>query len=497
MLDNHFIALATNLISYVVDINENRVLENETNYNALNELSKKINYTLPPFRKVTIDNEPLKTPSYEQPSLDDIIDDPSLARKLNAADLIDAVNLITYGENAKQLIVDIFYEARIIYYSCEDINKLIDRRALCYIKKSLDNYDSKVELIVDFIFNNWKDINIVARLSLVYNLCFSNQESLTLAKKYKDHIVGDNNILIATIGALIFKEEIVLDRVDLSAIESYVPVSEEVLNYFRCFSFNYHIISSFCQFFGIDESKILNYHMYNLKNNYQGFTDEFWSNYYNIFSNNTISYNSFLEAVDIVLIDSYYNHLVSLNDIYELSLMIADSNQIAFKQPTMPIMQRKDEILLAEFNSELIHDYETGAEQKVVYRVWGLQVDDKTIDIIHNNLEELDRGINYINQIRFYLLNDILTGLNWYYDILDGCEVIVDGNNNIIGRYITNKYGLLGLESCCDQTYRYQEGKLYITSNAFNELKTFFDTPNTSLFIEDSKTFIFRNKYKK
>lgn len=633
LIDNSLISLATNLISYVVGINEKSALENETNYNYLNELSKKINYTLPPFRKVTVDYEQIKEPSYTLPSLEEIIDNPHLAWNLNTVDLIHLVNLIPYEETNKQLLVDIFYEAKTSHYSCEEINKLIDesianeekklfvymcvfviwtdgwygqfvhidsakaaykiskqksqksffeiaqllkkhtffsfhsvgnylnyliniksesqnlidiwtevwdfakrrlpdlneriheitkldnnindvstqliianinnfsednyRRALCYFKKCLDCGASTVIRIADFVFSNWKNINIVARLSFVYNLCFNNQESLALAEKYKDNIVGDENILIAAIGAIVFKEEINTRITDLSAIKSYPTMPDDMLKYARCFIFNYDIISSFCQFFGIDESKILNYHKDNLKNNYQDFTNEFWSNYYNTFSNNTISYNSFLEAVDIVLIDSYNNGLVSLYDIYELSLMIAHSNQKAFIQPTMPIIQRDDEILLAQYNSELIHDYQSGTEQKVVYSALGLKIADKIIDIIQNNLEELDRGINYINSIRFYLLDDILACLNWSYSIIDGCEVIVDENNNVIGRYINNKYGLLGLESCYSQIYKYQEGKLFITLNAYNKLKALFDTPNTSLFMGDNKTFIFHNKYKK
>lgn len=632
LIDNSLISLATNLIAYVVGINERSALENETNYNCLNKLSKKINYTLPPFRKVTINHESRKESSYFVPSLEEIIDNPHLAWNLHTDDLIYLVNLMPYEESTKQLIVDIFYEAKSSHYSCEEINKLIDlrieneekkvfvymcvfviwndgwlgqfvhidsakaaysineqktkehffeiaqllrkhsffsfhsvgnylkyllsintpsqnildiwtdvwdfanrrlpdlsekiqeitkpdnnindistqliianinnfsednyRRAFCYIKKCLDCDVSTVQSIADFVFGNWENINLVAQLSFVYNLCFTNYESLELAEKYKDKILGGKNILISAIGAIVFNEEINTYRTDLSTIKSSNPISDEFLEYSRCFIFNYNIVSSFCQFFKINESNILNYHKDNLKNNYQDFTNEFWSNYYKIFSNNTIAYNSFLEAVDIVLIDSYNNHLVSLNDIYELSSIIADLNQEAFSQPTMPIIKRDDEVLLAEYKLEVIFNYESGAERKVNYNVLGLKLDDKIINIIQNNLQELDQGINYINQIRFYLLDDIVNHLNWSHNIIDGCEVLVDENNNIIARYLTNKYGLLGLESCHDQIYKYQDGKLYITSDAFGKLKTFFDSPNTSLCMENNKTFIFRNKYK-
>lgn len=629
LINNSLISLAANLISYVVGINEKSALENETNYNCLNELSKKINYALPPFRKVTIDHEPPKEPPYIVPTIEEIIDNPHLGWNLHADDLINLVNLIPYEESTKQLIVNIFYETRSPYYSCEEINKLIDqrlededkkvfvymcvfviwndgwfdqfvhidsakaaysineqkakehffeiaqllskhpffsfhsvgnylkcllnintlsqkileiwneiwdfanrrlpdlsdriqeitkldnnindistqlifaninnfsednyRRALCYIKKCLDCDVSTVKRIADFIFGNWEKINLVAKLSFVYNLCFTDHESLKLAEKYKDKIIGDKNILISAIGAIIFNEDINTHSADLDAIKSSNSIPTDVLEYARCFIFNYNIVSSFCQFFGIDESKILNYHIDNLKNNYQNFTNEFWSNYYKIFANNTISYNSFLEAVDIVLIDSYNNHLISLNDIDELSLMIAESNQEAFRQPTMPIIQRDDEVLLAEYKLEVIFNYESGTERKVDYKVLGLKVDDKIIDIIQNNLEELDRGINCINQIRFFLLDNILNHLNWSYKILDGCEVLVDRNDNVIARFLTNKYGLLGLESCHDQVYKYQEGKLLITFTAFEKLKSFFDSPNACLCMKDVETFIFHN----
>lgn len=632
LIDNSLISLATNLIAYVVGINERSALENETNYNCLNKLSKKINYTLPPFRKVTINHESRKESSYFVPSLEEIIDNPHLAWNLHTDDLIYLVNLMPYEESTKQLIVDIFYEAKSSHYSCEEINKLIDlrieneekkvfvymcvfviwndgwlgqfvhidsakaaysineqktkehffeiaqllrkhsffsfhsvgnylkyllsintpsqnildiwtdvwdfanrrlpdlsekiqeitkpdnnindistqliianinnfsednyRRAFCYIKKCLDCDVSTVQSIADFVFGNWENINLVAQLSFVYNLCFTNYESLELAEKYKDKILGGKNILISAIGAIVFNEEINTYRTDLSTIKSSNPISDEFLEYSRCFIFNYNIVSSFCQFFKINESNILNYHKDNLKNNYQDFTNEFWSNYYKIFSNNTIAYNSFLEAVDIVLIDSYNNHLVSLNDIYELSSIIADLNQEAFSQPTMPIIKRDDEVLLAEYKLEVIFNYESGAERKVNYNVLGLKLDDKIINIIQNNLQELDQGINYINQIRFYLLDDIVNHLNWSHNIIDGCEVLVDENNNIIARYLTNKYGLLGLESCHDQIYKYQDGKLYITSDAFGKLKTFFDSPNTNLCMKDTETFIFHNHHK-
>lgn len=177
-------------------------------------------------------------------------------------------------------------------------------------------------------------------------------------------------------------------------------------------------------------------------------------------------------------------------------LMIADSNQEAFSQPTMPIIQRDDEVLLAEYKSELIPNYESGSERKVDYRVLGLKIDDKTIDIIQNNLQELALGINYINQIRFCLLEEIMNQLNWSYKIIDGCEVLVDENNNVIARYLTNKYGLLGLESCHDQVYKYQEGKLFMIFNAFEKLKSFFDSPNTCLCMKGIETFIFHNYHK-
>lgn len=632
LIDNSLISLAKNLISYIVGINEKSALENETHYNCLNELSKKINYALPPFRKITIDHEPLKESSYIVPSIEEIINNPHLAWNLHTDDLIYLVNLMPYEESTKQLIVDIFYEAKSSHYSCEEINKLIEqrieneekkvfvymcvfviwndgwlgqfvhidsakaaysineqktkeyffeiaqllrkhsffsfhsvgnylkyllnintssqnlldiwtevwdftnrrlpdlseriqeitkldndindistqliianinnfsednyRRALCYIKKCLDCDASTVKGIADFVFGNWENINLVARLSFVYNLCFTNDESLKLAEKHKDKIIGDKNILISSIGAIIFNEEINTRSADLSTIESSNPLSDDVLEYARRFIFNYNIISSFCLFFKIDESKILNYHKDNLTNNYQDFTNEFWSNKYKIFSNNTIAYNSLLEAVDIVLIDSYNNHLVTLKDIYELSLIIADSNQEAFIQPTMPIIKQDDEVLLAEYKSELIPNYESGAERKVNYNVLGLKIDDKTINIIQNNLHELELGINYINQIRFCLLDDIVNHLNWSYKIIDGCEVLVDENNNIITRYLTNKYGLLGLESCHDQVYKYQEGKLFMLSDAFEKLKSFFDSPNTNLCMKDTETFIFHNHHK-
>ena len=454
LIDNDLISLAQNLISYVVGINEKCSLENATNYDCLNDLSKKINYTLPPFRKITIDHEPLKESSYIVPSSEEIINNPHLAWNLHADDLINLVKIIPYEESTKQLIVDIFYEAKSSHYSCEEINKLIEqrieneekkvfvymcvfviwndgwysqfvhidsakaaysingqktreyffeiaqllkkhsffsfhsvgnyfkyllnintssqnildiwaevwdftnrrlpdlseriqeitkldndindistqliianinnfsednyRRALCYIKKCLNCNALTVKRIADFVFGNWENINLVARLSFVYNLYLTNDESLKLAEKYKDKIIGDKNILISSIGAIIFNEEINTRSADLSTIKSSNPLSDDFLEYARYYIFNYNIVSDFCRFLEIDESKILNYHKDNLTNNYQDFTNEFWSNHYKIFSNNTIAYNSFLEAVDIVLIDSYNNHLISLNDIYEL-----------------------------------------------------------------------------------------------------------------------------------------------------------------------------------
>lgn len=130
------------------------------------------------------------------------------------------------------------------------------------------------------------------------------------------------------------------------------------------------------------------------------------------------------------------------------------------------------------------------------YNVLGLKIDDKIINIIQNNLQELALGINYINQIRFCLLEEIMDQLNWSYKIIDGCEVLVDENNNVIARYLTNKSGLLGLESCHDQVYKYQEGKLFMLSKAFEKLKSFFDSPNTNLCMKDTETFIFHNHHK-
>lgn len=150
--------------------------------------------------------------------------------------------------------------------------------------------------------------------------------------------------------------------------------------------------------------------------------------------------------------------------------------------------------MLAQFKSELIHDYQNGSSHKVVYRNYQLKIDDALVELIENNLAILDKGLSYTKQISFIIIESLLDYLNLTYDIVEGNEVILDENDKIIGRYITNKYGLLGLDNSSEQIYKYQEGTLLITSNAFDNLKDFFDSPNSNLFMSDYKTFIFHSE---
>lgn len=335
--------------------------------------------------------------------------------------------------------------------------------------------------VLQYVFENWEKLNCTTKIELCSLFNYSDTDFSNYVTECEKVIENDTNIMskLFLMNKLNKEKNVIAnEKVDLN-FEELNSISEDEMSYCKMHLFNFNLVHQFCNFYNIDSRKIICiYKKLRKEENKSDTFGSLCSSMTKHILDNYISYDIFLNAVNIVLSEAYMQEQIDNSDIANFAISIMPELYSMIGSFDSAILN-DDSIVLALYSlEEDENSNEFGVSKKHIKYEFACIKDNDEVDvpIVMNNISELYKILSYEHQLFFMLDPYILYCLGLYQDIdKSGNLCAKDNEGNIAIKYVISKSKLHGIEYFQDKYYKHEEGRLLITKEYALELKKYLE----------------------